>query len=613
MKHIFRTYTVLLALSFWFVSCRTEEQPVAFGLDTDMITVGAEGGSETVRISTNGNWYAEITAYEGNETPWISVSPMNGIGTAECQVMIDTTLLANSVRKGNIRFYSGKDHVDLRIDQLGYENIIHVEETEYEVPDYAPYGERYITLDVTANVEFKIEVEQGKYLDGTEEGETITKTWIEPSKYKFELDRLSRPRNAKIKVEWQGNSKPFVREGVIRILPVSAVEGDPSATVVLRQDKAPDIGNNRQGDSLAIVSIARSLGMSMADFEGERMDNWDFVTLWDASPKSIEAAKDVHKNHIRNHLDADGNEIPFDIENYIGRPRAVNFSSLNTKDGVPVEVEFLTTVEHLSISSNGNAFLKDFTTGPSIATLTQLKELRMSSFGLSSISDDFSNLKNLEYLSLWGNNFNEYPTVVNGRNFPNLIYLDFSTCRRRVLFDMSTTMVEKENWGGFSNKGIFNAEWGNFPVEVFTFPELEYLSFSNNYLIGNIPTEEQIQEGLVRKGYEKLPEWTEEQIREHGDTLVSRKPEVWNLVGKARILPKCRYRASINLNLLEGNTPDWLLYHPFLMLWIPDILVFNQDSSTRNMQGKTSELTGIPEDPNYYYEVYPLWKPEEIE
>lgn len=602
----------MIVLVSGFAACQPQEQPVVFGLDTDMISIGAEGGVETVKISADGNWHAEITAYEGNETPWISVSPMNGIGSTECRVNIDTTLLANSVRKGNVRFYSGKDHVDLRIDQLGFENIIQVEESEFDVPDYAAYGERYITLEVTANVDFKLEVDQGRYIDGSDSG-VGTGVWITPGKYDFELDRLSRPRSTKIKVEWQGNSKPYVREGTIRIVPVNAVEGNPSATVVLRQDKAPEIGNNRQGDSLAIVSIARSLGMYIGDIEGERMENWDFVTLWDASPKSVEAAREVHRNHVRNHIDADGNEIPFDIDNYAGRPRAVDFAGLKTKDGIPEEVEYLTTLEHLSMRGNGNAFLLDFTTGPSIASLTQLKELQISSFGLSSVSDDLKNLKNLEYLSLWGNNFNEYPEFINGKNFPNLVYLDLSACRRRVLFDMSTTMVEKEKWGGFSNKGVFNEPWGTLPVEMFTFPELEYFSLSYNFIIGRIPNEAEIQDRLASKGYDRLPLWTEEQVREHGDTLVSKKPEVWNLVGKARIWPKCRYRASLNLNLLEGQTPDWLLYHPLLMLWTPDILVFSQDSSTKNMQGKTSELTGVPEDPNYYYEVYPLWKPDEIE
>lgn len=613
MKHILKITVVLFVLA----SCRPQEQPVTFCLDKTNITIGAEGGMENVHINSAGNWYAEITPVDGIETPWISVSPMNGSGSADCQVSIDTTLLAKAVRKGNIRFYSDNGHVDLRINQTGYEDIIYVEQEEYDIPDYAPLNERYITLEVTANVKFRLDISQGRFLDGTDEG-MATPDWIENPRFDFDLDRKARPRTARIEVKWQGNSRPFTREGGISIVPANPVEGEenPSATVILKQRPAPKIENNRQGDSLAIVSIARSIGFGMYSYEGERMDNWGIVTLWDGSPKSRKAAEAVHYANERNCKDAEGNTIPFDIENYIGRVRSVAFQMFYANETLPEEIEFLSTVEELSFKGNANVFTKSFIVGDHIGKLTQLKRLTLYSYGIVGLTDGFANLKNLEYLDLGDNNFNVYPDkVLNGKMLPKLKYLALNSNRRFVIRDLSSTSYAKEEWGGLSNLGVIptGAYRSTLPVEIFTFPDLEYLTLSYNYILGCIPEDFAIQNELKRKGYESLGTWTEQDIAEYGDTLVSKKPETWNLLGKMKILPKCRYRFSLNHNVLSGKVPEWILYHPFLMLWFPEDFVFWQDSSVKDLDGKIPELTGVPKDPAYYYEIYPLWKPKEIE
>lgn len=45
--------------------------------------------------------------------------------------------------------------------------------------------------------------------------------------------------------------------------------------------------------------------------------------------------------------------------------------------------------------------------------LVKLKELDLSKCGLNSLPDEFVNLQNLEKLNLWGNEFKEFPKVIN--------------------------------------------------------------------------------------------------------------------------------------------------------------------------------------------------------
>ena len=66
----------VLIFSVAFAACQKEIQTqVKFGSDKENITVGAEGGTETVHISAGEGWVANSTS------PWISISPANGSGS----------------------------------------------------------------------------------------------------------------------------------------------------------------------------------------------------------------------------------------------------------------------------------------------------------------------------------------------------------------------------------------------------------------------------------------------------------------------------------------------------------------------------------------------------
>ena len=73
------------------------------------------------------------------------------------------------------------------------------------------------------------------------------------------------------------------------------------------------------------------------------------------------------------------------------------------------------------------------------------------------------------------------------------------------------------------------------------------------------------------------------------------------LIGTPKVMPRAKYFA-INLNRLTGELPYWLLYHPALDWWSPEILVFNQEGIDVN--GRTAGFTNEPVNMNYYYDFY---------
>ena len=233
----------------------------------------------------------------------------------------------------------------------------------------------------------------------------------------------------------------------------------------------------------------------------------------------------------------------------------------------------------------------DFSTGEYISKMTQLKKLKITALGLVKIDDDFANLKNLEELGLVSNNFNILPDVLTPENFPNLKKLDLSSNRRTTILDLSTTTYDQSVWGGFV---------GEFPKRLLEWDNLEYLRLSFNYIYGKLPD---------MKDYGKV--YTEEDILAAKDTLPNgvNNPARYNLIGKPKVLPNAKF-FGINLNLLEGEIPEWVLYHPHLGEWDAETLVFNQSSEINNLEGKRPGFSNVPDNLDYYYKAYPLKKPD---
>ena len=61
----------------------------------------------------------------------------------------------------------------------------------------------------------------------------------------------------------------------------------------------------------------------------------------------------------------------------------------------------------------------------------------------------------------------------------------------------------------------------------------------------------------------------------------------------------------MNLNFFTGRLPDWLLYHPHLLDWAPELLIFNQQEQGLNSLGEIVRFDNVPTSFEYYYDALP--------
>jgi hypothetical protein len=59
---------------------------------------------------------------------------------------------------------------------------------------------------------------------------------------------------------------------------------------------------------------------------------------------------------------------------------------------------------------------------------------------------------------------------------------------------------------------------------------------------------------------------------------------------------------------MTGKVPDWLLYHPRLLEWGPEVLIFPQQENGVNSDGKSVGFENAPANFEYYFEMYPLYR-----
>lgn len=430
---------------------------VETGFEDGKVLVGPAGGVQTIKVTATGDWVV-IT-----EEPWITVSPANGRGVAECSVSIDSTILV-SQRTGAVRIQSlasKDDKQDFSIVQDGFEYQIALDETTMNVEEYADYDSRYFEVDVKSNVDFDVVLPEE------------ASSWLSYKKSDLVLDRGARPRGARIRFDWRINSRDEQRIADVRFEPKEDVDmGHHDGLKVVQKAAQPIPVDTPQGDSLAILAINRALNSFMELDTAEKMEHWNNVAVWKDGP-------------------------------YKGRVRYVQFFMFNTKEPLPYEVQYLTAAEEIVFYSNANQFLKSLDTGEYITKLTQLKRLTIGAYGLVSLHPDFVNLKNLEYLDLSSNCFQSIPEILTEKNFPNLHALVLNANQRNTVYDLSNDI--RENIGGFIDEH-------EFPVDLLKWSKLDTIRLSVNYLQGSLPDLENEPD---------IPRWTAEEVHAT-DTLPDR-------------------------------------------------------------------------------------------
>ena len=520
--------------------------------------VEAKGGIESLQITSTVEWTVS------SNKPWISISPANGIGSTKCSILVDSTL-ENGAREARLTFKTlNGDRCDVMVVQDGFAKFISLDDSVKTIAAATnSLSERYFEVEVSTNIDFKIRV-----LDSL----MAPIRWISSKQTEVypNLDRPSRPRMTKVRFDWEINTDQKERVAYIHFSPVSDKDTLCAPTIlVVTQDAAPIITDDRAGDSLAIVTVMNRLQLLSPWDVSENMQYWNNVTLWESTDKEIVSG-----------------EVPREA---IGRVRSANFSMCYTKESIPQELRYLKYIETLEIYSNVNTMLLSIEFGNEICDLEYLKHLQIGAFGLVSLPDDFVKLGDkLETLDLSSNNFNEIPAVLTKANFPKLKKLDFIDCRRWTLSDLRKRNTYEDGIGLY-----FNASESDVLKRLLLWDTLEELRLSNNYIEGNIPD---FEVGDVVGDY-VVEAWSQDDVDAWGGDTIK------NLVGMPKIMPQMK-RLTLNLCFFTGKLPDWLLYHPYLLDWFPESLIYMQKENGLNSNGKIVKFDNEPSDYEYYYDFF---------
>ena len=526
--------------------------------ENNALEMSAIGGKETIFVESNERWIATTNV------PWITISPANGIGTVACEVFVDSSLI-NGQRNAQIRFKpSISPEKVVAVKQYGFEKIIDPKEPVIKIESSANKDKRYFETEITSNIKFDIVFE---YLADEEDADAATETveWLSCDKKQIAEGETARPHSVKLRFDWRMNTVPKERKANIKFVPAN--EGDeletPSLISVI-QKPAVKIEDNRAGDSIALVVINERLGCWSGAWDtSENLQYWPGVKLWEKTDTALP------------HPEA------------VGRVRSVAYAYIDTEESLPSEIKHLKYLESFSVSTNINTMLLSLDLGTDICGLEHLKHLTMFSYGLVSLPEEFKNLKKLVSLDLSANNFAEIPSILTPTNFPNLKSLNLVGNRRWTIKDLRDRDRYDDGIGLYFNTGTDNSL-----RRLLLWEKLEELALSNCYIEGSIPDFVVGEDSVEAYTQADVDAWGGDTIQYLADNSIP------------KILPNC-ISLKLNLNYFTGKLPDWLRYHPHLLEWIPEILIFNQYEKGINSAGEAVGFDNIEPTFDYYYDVFP--------
>lgn len=632
MKRFLNIIMVISACMVLAVSCKEEDNVVSeFSIDKTEIAVGADGGSELLEIKGNVKWQGT------SESSWLKFSPSNGEGAATCEVLVDSSVVAEP-REGVITFMAAGQTTatTVKVMQMGYAKGIFVSEEDRTISleNSAKLEERFFEVTMMANVNFDVRVNNLPDEDGT----VSDKEWLKYKKETPNYDYGDRPRLLKLHFDWDVNMAEKARTAEVIITPheTSDTEGDGSIKLVVTQKPAPVITDDRAGDSLALLSIYSSMNGIFTWDASENMRYWKGVELWETTDKYIKIEADGTINYSA--------PVPEDL---IGRLKSVEFIAFETKESLPYQVKYLKTAESITFSGNSNTFLKDIVLGNEICELVKygnLRKLAICAYGLVGLPENFTELGNtLISLDLGSNNFEvmgEAGTTIDGvkvigiesitqENFPYLRNLDLTKINRYdTTKDLSAYKGKDDKLGfrwttGYGDGFPKSADGYNdtYFKKLLQWENLEYLSLSLNMLDGELPSDEELRQLL---GAEKVYTQSYIENAEYKDSISIEDANKYLLKGGGapKVWPRMK-KLSLNLNFMTGKLPDWILYHPYLSFWDPFTMIFQQELSTTSSKAKNTKgevitkfsneptnLSNYGEDKISYYEMYPKRKPQ---
>ena len=179
------------------------------------------------------------------------------------------------------------------------------------------------------------------------------------------------------------------------------------------------------------------------------------------------------------------------------------------------------------------------------------------------------------------------PEVLTPENFPKLKSLNLIANRRWTTSDLRKA-GNYEDGLGFH----FNTSTKPSLKKLFLWENLEELRLSNNYIEGELPDFEVGKDGVTAYTQADVDAFGGDTIQYLADHHIP------------KILPKMKM-LTLNLNYFTGRIPDWILYHPYFLEWVPELLLFNQQEGGVNSEGKLVGFDNEPATFDYYYDALP--------
>ena len=531
-KLMLRLSMVILGTLWSLTACNEEESipTTQIALSHEALHFEAHGGIGSISLMASDEW----TVMSDRE--WCLVSPANGNASTTCEIRVDSSYLYDS-REAHLTFRCGKYSRQLIIQQLGYKKIIQLDKEIIEVADFNDYEKMFETVRVNSNIPYDVEVQ---YADSTRTD------WLKVTKSEHKSGSIPRPSTVRVDYDLYAESDvDRVATLVFKQKNVTEGETPVESKLTFRQKKAQEIIPSRQGDSLAVLAIARIMRCAMNIDTSTPMIHWN----------NVETEEVEYVNEKGETVD----EL---------RVVGLRFSMFDTDKSIPYQIRKLDQLRTLSLSGNTDAAGKNIVLEDDITYLPHLQSLTLLGYGICKLPSRMKEMTQLEELELSGNNFTSLPIdIITELDKHNLLYINFANNRVRDVFGKLS-----ENANVKDTLGLH----GSLPEALFTLKNVVYIGLSYNYFEGAIPN----------MGYDASKYETEEEKVANNPVM----PQLENL--------------AINLNFLTGNIPDWILYHKNLRCWDPYTLVFNQYENGRDSFGKR---VGFDNVPSYIKRPCPLW------
>lgn len=329
-------------------SCDDDDDKAVSGfvVEKEEVQFPNDGGTIEIKVATDQTWTAET------KNDWCMVSPATGVGNGICIIKADSSYLYKE-RTGRVIFYSDKgDVAEVQVKQFGYEPTISFEKTELTIPSYASPEEAYVDVEAIANVPFEVIIPEE------------AKVWLsydndknEPYKY---TPSTTIPRKQKFRFKFKTYTD-FMEDRVTELQfkqtakAANRAEGESTLitkTVKITQEKAQMIIPSREGDSLAVLTIARTMNANLNAVTSRPITHWSDVL--------VEERTYDYYNPVTGYTKKDTTEL-----------RVVGFSlsMMDTEETIPYQIQYLTELETFAAISNINGYRKSIALGPEITTL----------------------------------------------------------------------------------------------------------------------------------------------------------------------------------------------------------------------------------------------------